>query len=56
MDEVMRRNLARRVAQPGERLIVVRHAGVVEEQHVRRAALTVAVIGRGAVIQRQHYR
>jgi hypothetical protein len=50
MDEIMRRHLARRVAQPGERLIVIGHAGVVQEQHVRRAALPRAVIGRGAVL------
>src|SRR4051794_23697945 len=50
VDEVVRRHAAFRVAKPGERLIGIRHAGIVEEQDVDRPALALAVVRRGAAL------
>jgi hypothetical protein len=45
--DVMRRNLAVGRAQPLQRVVAGRHAGVVQQDHVRRAAvLALVVIGR----------
>src|SRR5687768_8421099 len=52
MDEIVRRNLAVAAAQPGERLIVVRHAGVMQEQDVDRGA-PLAMVGREPMLDVQ---
>ena len=53
VDEIVRRDMARGVAEPAKRLIVVRHAGVMEEQDVDRPVRSLAVVRRRHVLDRE---